>query len=106
MKQLKCIIAMIMAALLLIGCTDILFTTSEYRSYKSFVDNHKAGMEKEDILDELGSTDGYRDVLRNYHAIARADHERFEENLAEGTSVAWAYECSKQPSPPQYLRQK
>lgn len=98
---------LILACLMgLSGCGDLLFTTSEYRSYQSFVDQHKDGVEKQEILDKLGCPDGYWDALGNYHTIARADHESFEKNLEEDNSTAWVYECWKRPDPADPYRLK
>ena len=106
MKQYKCVLVMLLVALLLTGCSDMLFTTAEYRSYQSFVDNHKAGMSKQEILDKLGCPDGCVDAQGNYQSIKPADQKSFEENLAEDSSDAWVYECWKQPDPADPYRLK
>ena len=85
---------------------NMLFTTAEFRTYQSYSEKHKAGMEKQKILDKLGCPDGYVDAQGNYHAIARVDQERFEENLAEDNSTAWVYECWKRPDPADPYRLK
>lgn len=85
---------------------NMLFTTAEYRTYQSYADKHKAGMEKQEILDKLGCPDGYVDAQGNYHAIARVDQESFEENLAEDNSAVWVYECWKRPDPADPYRLK
>ena len=106
MKYCKYILAALVIALLLTGCTDALFTTAEYRSYQSFADNHKAGMSKQEILDKLGCPDGYYDMQGNYQSIKPADQKSFEENLAEDSSDAWVYECWKRPDPADPYRLK
>ena len=102
----RCLLVILLAALLLTGCADMLFTTSEYRSYQSFADKHKAGMEKQEILDKLGCPDGYVDAQGNYQSIKPADQKSFEENLAEDSSDAWVYECWKRPDPADPYRLK
>ena len=106
MKKYKCMIAMLLVALLLTGCTDALFTTAEYRCYQSFVDKYNAGIEKQEILDKLGCPDGYVDAQGNNQSIKPADQKSFEENLAEDSSDAWMYECWKFPDPAEPYRLK
>ena len=102
----RCLLVILLAALLLTGCADMLFTTSEYRSYQSFADKHKAGMEKQEILDKLGCPDGYVDAQGDYHNIPYADCESFEENLTNDNSAMWIYEYWKRPDPADPYRLK
>ena len=106
MKLGKCIVAILAVALLLSGCADMLFTTAEYRSYHAFANKHKAGMEKQEILDTLGCPDGYYDMQGNYQSIPYADQESFKEILLTNLSTAWVYECWKRPDPADPYRLK
>ena len=106
MKHCKYILAVLLVALLLTGCTDALFTTAEYRTYQTFAEKHDVGMEKQAILDELGYPDGYYDVQGNYQSILYADQESFEEILLTNLSTAWVYECWKRPDPADPYRLK
>lgn len=74
MKYLKCILVILLAVLLLTGCTEDLFTTAEYRAYKAFAEKHTPGMEKEEILQKLGDPDSRRREV-------------------------WVYECYELPDP-------
>ena len=106
MKHYKYILAVLLVALLLTGCTDTLFTTAEYRTYQAFVGKHNAGMEKQAILNELGCPDGYYDMQGNYQSIPYADQESFKEILLKDQSTAWVYECWKRPDPADPYRLK
>ncbi len=87
MRHCKCILAVLLVALLLTGCTDALFTTAEYRAYQSFAEKHNAGMEKQEILDQLGCPDGYVDAQGNYQSIEPADPYRLKITFdADGNS--------------------
>ena len=99
MKLCKCIVAILVMALLLSGCTDMLFTTAEYRSYHAFANKHKAGMEKQEILDKLGCPDGYVDAQGNYQTIPHAEQDSFVDLLLTDSVTAWVYECWKRPDP-------
>lgn len=100
------VVLMLAVALLFTSYPDLLFTTSEYRTYQSFANNHRAGMEKQEILDKLGCPDGYVDAQGNYQAIKRADQESFKDNLSADTSTTWVYECWKRPDPADPYRLK
>lgn len=99
-------VCLVLVVLCLAGCTDILFTTVEYRSYQSFADNHKAGTEKQAIWDKLGCPDGYVDAQGNYQTIKHADQASFKDNLSTDTSTTWVYECWKRPDPADSYRLK
>ena len=92
-----CIIAI--ALNFLTGCADALFATAEYRTYQIFAENHKIGMEKQEIIDTLGSPDGYYDAEGTYQSIKAADRESFKENVAADLSSSWAYVCWKRHDP-------
>ena len=109
---MKRLIALLLAMICLVGLTgctfmeemaDMLYTTSEYRKFKSFADKHKAGMKKEKVLDELGYPDAYRDALGDYYSNR---DENFQENLLEDDSAVWIYECHKLPDPAEPYRLK
>ena len=106
MKHYKYILAVLLVALLLTGCTDTLFTTAEYRTYQAFTENHDAGMEKQAILDKLGCPDGYYDMQGKYQGIPYADQESFQEILLTNLSTTWVYECWKRPDPADPYRLK
>ena len=106
MKLCKCIVAILVMALLLSGCTDMLFTTAEYRSYHAFANKHKAGMEKQEILDTLGCPDGYVDTQGNYQTIPHAEQDSFVDLLLTDSVTAWVYECWKRPDPADPYRLK
>lgn len=106
MKLGKCIAAILVMVLLLSGCADMLFTTEEYRSYHSFANQHKAGMEKQDILDKLGSPAGFVDAQGNYQSIPHAQQEVFTDLLLDDSVTAWVYECWKRPDPADPYRLK
>lgn len=106
MKYCKYILAVLLVALLLTGCTDALFTTAEYRAYQAFAGKHNAGMERQAVLDELGYPDGYYDMQGNYQRIPYADQESFQEILLTNLSTAWIYECWKRPDPADPYRLK
>ena len=106
MKLGKCIAAILVMALLLSGCADMLFTTAEYRSYHSFANQHKAGMEKQDILDKLGSPAGFVDAAGNYQSIPHAQQDSFTYLLLDDSVTAWVYECWKRPDPADPYRLK
>ena len=100
MKRIVAVCACLtLVALCFAGCTDMLSTTAEYRRYQSFVDKHKAGMEKQEILEKLGYPNGYVDAQGSYQTIKHADQERFKEHLSADTSTIWVYECWKRPDP-------
>ena len=98
-KRYMHVFAVVIIIALLTGCTDALFTTAKYQSYQSFADRHRAGMEKQAVLDKLGCPDGYLDIQGSWHDIPQAEKESFEENHAENGSTAWIYECYKWPDP-------
>lgn len=106
MKPYRYILALLLVALLLTGCTDALFTTAEYRTYQAFAEKHDAGMDKQAILDELGCPDGYYDMQGNYQSIPYADQEIFQEILLTTLSTAWIYKCWKRPDPADPYRLK
>ena len=106
MKYCKYILAVLLVALLLTGCTDALFTTAEYRAYQVFAGKHNASMERQAVLDELGYPDGYYDMQGNYQRIPYADQESFQEILLTNLSTAWIYECCKRPDPADPYRLK
>lgn len=106
MKDCKCVFLVLLVALLLTGCTDVLFTTAEYRAYQTFAEKHHAGMEKQTILDELGCPDGYYNMQGRYQNIPYADQESFQATLLEDNSTAWVYECWKRPDPADPYRLK
>lgn len=106
MRHCKYILAVLLVALLLTGCTDALFTTAEYRAYQAFAEKYNAGMEKQEILDELGCPDGYVDAHGNYQSIPYADQKSFEDKLLTNFSTVWVYECWKRPDPADPYRLK
>ena len=106
MKYCKHIALALLVALLLTGCADMLFTTAEYRSYHSFADRHKSGMEKQEILDKLGCPDGYVDAQGNYQSIPYAEQDNFADLLLTDSVAAWVYECWKRPDPSNPYRLK
>lgn len=57
MRRCKVVLLLLLLVLLLTGCVGDLFKTAEYRAYKAFYERHRAGMEKEEILEELGDPD-------------------------------------------------
>ena len=90
---------MLLVVLLMTGCIEKLFTTTEYRTYQFFSENHESGMEKQEILDNLGCPDGYYDAQGNYQSIKPADQDQFADDLSSDLSTAWVYECWKRPDP-------
>lgn len=99
MKQCKCVLAILLVALLLTGCMEDLFKTAEYREYKSFSEKHQTGMDVQKILTQLGCPDGYYDAEKGYRAISRTDCENYEEILLENPGTIWYYECYELPDP-------
>ena len=106
MKPYQYILALLLVALLLTGCTDMLFTTAEYRTYQSFAQKHDAGMDPQAILEKLGCPDGYYDAQGNYQSIPSAEQGRFVEILLEDSGSAWLYECWKRADPADPCRLK
>ena len=106
MKYCKHIALALLVALLLTGCADMLFTTAEYRSYQSYANKHKAGMEKQEILDKLGCPDGYVDAQGNYQTIPHAEQDSVVDLLLTDSVTAWVYECWKRPDPADPYRLK
>ena len=106
MKPYQYILALLLVALLLTGCTDMLFTTAEYRTYQSFAEKHDASMDPQAILKALGCPDGYYDALGNYQSIPSAEQDRFVEILLEDSGSAWVYECWKRADPADPCRLK
>lgn len=100
------IILFLCISLLLSGCSEILFTTAEYRTYRSFCDRHKAGTEKQDVYEKLGCPDGYVDGVGEYHHISFADRENAAEKLYAADAVIWVYECWKYSDPAEPYRLK
>lgn len=106
MKQCKCIFLILLVVSLLAGCTDTLFVTAEYRTYKEFSETHNGGMDKQEVFNSLGSPDGYYDTSGNYHHLTHADKLLFHEQLATDHSTAWIYECHQKPDPADPYRLK
>ena len=99
MKPYRYILTLLLVAVLLTGCSNMLFTTAEYRSYQAFSNQHKAGMEKQEIWSKLGCPNGYYDAQGNYQNIPSADSESVREILMADSCAAWVYECWKRPDP-------
>ncbi len=106
MKYCKHIALALLVALLLTGCANMLFTTAEYRSYHAFANKHKAGMEKQEILDTLGCPDGYVDAQGNYQTIPHAEQDSFVDLLLTDSVTTWVYEYWKRPDPADPYRLK
>ncbi len=93
--------------LCLVGCSyEYFFTTSDYKSYSYFAKNHKPGMTKQEIIDDIGCPKGYFDAQGDYHILEIKDIDNFEANLSSDSSVAWDYACHQYPDPanPYYLK--
>ena len=89
MKKLIALVLAVVCVTSLVGCT----TTYEYRLYQSFAERHKAGMEKQKVLEKLGCPDRYIDAQGNYQSIKRADRESFKKTLSSDRSTVWFYDC-------------
>ena len=99
MKRLLALVLVLSCVMSMAGCADLLYTTSSYRTYVSFAQWHKAGMEKQRILDKLGCPDAYVDAQGTYHGISYGERESFEKNVAQDCSTQWVYDCYKRPDP-------
>ena len=89
------------AALLLCGCSEDLFTTKEYKTCRDFAEEHRAGMEKQEVFDSLGCPRGYYDTENEYHKLAYTTsqlEEHKDEILAKDEAV-WVYEFWKYSDP-------
>ena len=106
MKKLFVLILAIICVMMLYGCADALFTTTEYRAYLAFAEKHNEGMGPQAILKELGCPDGYYDAQGNYQSIPSAEQGRFVEILLEDSGSAWLYECWKRADPADPYRLK
>ena len=100
MKKILPVLALLLAAtLLLTGCTDLLFTTSTYRTYQGFVSGRHVGLEKQEVFERLGYPDGCRDGSGNYTSLPYRDRDACDEIMYSGDAVVWVYECYKYRDP-------
>lgn len=100
MKKTLTVLALLLAAtLLMTGCTDMLFTTSTYRSYQRFASGRHVGLEKQEVFEKLGYPDGCRDAEGNYTSLPYTDREACDEIMYSGDAKVWVYECYKYRDP-------
>lgn len=104
MKRLTPVLTVLLiVALMMTGCSELLFTTDEYRSYQRFLDHHQAGTERQAVMDELGCPDGYYDDKGAYHHIPYLEEDAYKEILLDEGTV-FVYECYKRPDPAEPYR--
>ena len=105
MKRFLSVCAVLLAVVLLSGCTDMFYTTSSFRRYKSFADRYKPGMDRQNVIDKLGLPDGYWDAEGEYHKVSVRDKESDKEALLKEGQV-FVYNCHKycDPADPHRLR--
>ena len=99
MKRCLSLFSILLIIVLLAGCTDMLFTTTEYRSYDSFVSNHKPGTDKQTVFNTLGYPDYYKDSQGNSHSIPAGEKANFETVIMDADSVIWVYSCYQYRDP-------
>lgn len=83
-----------MALLICLLLVTVCFTGCKYTGeelYRRFAENHKAGMTKQEVFDELGCPNGYIDIQGNpFSSKTTTD---FKANVLSDKSVEWRYEC-------------
>ena len=107
MKRLLMIVAALSLMALLAGCTDLIYTTDDYKTYKTFAslaNRDNATTQKQAVLDALGCPDGYIDGDGNYQHIPVQEQEAFTQHLLSEESTVWVYECNKRPDPAEPYR--
>lgn len=107
MKRFLMIVTALSLVALLTGCTDLFYTTDDYKTYKTFAtfaNRDNATAQKQQVLNSLGCPDGYIDSNGNYQHIPVKEQEEFTQRLLSGESAVWVYECYKRPDPAEPYR--
>lgn len=99
MKRCLQIVTVVLLVALLSGCTNLFYTTDDYKTMYTFASLYKDGTAKQAVYEVLGCPDGIKDAEGNYHHVPRENRESFVSALPNDGSTAWIYECYKRPDP-------
>lgn len=98
-RYLRIFSVILLAALLLTGCTDLLFTTEEYRRCEAFAKKDRNGMKKEAVIARLSYPDHFRDRDGAYQTTVRINRDARNGMILGEYPSTWVYECWKRPDP-------
>lgn len=101
-KIIKLSICFILLVACLTSCTnpitmleDRLFYTKSYVLYRDFHQDYKVGMDKEEVVEQIGYPDRYRDADGNVyrHNYREQEREDFNKGALSDNVVIWSYDC-------------